>query len=1163
MNKDSAKQLIKETLQNPFDKGRFVYFIKNLLNHIEPVPFIYRGNFIPDAYKSYIKTLERVGKYQDKDDKKIDLLIVHLKKEKSLERARTMQRNFIAWYLNGSRGDILKDAALVAFVSPNSDDWRFSLVKMDYILDASEEKVKVKQELTPVRRFSFLVGKTESSHTAQSCLVPILQDDDNNSTLKDLENAFSIEKVTKEFFEKYRALFLKVREALDEIVKKDKRVGQDFKEKNIDTVDFAKKLLGQIVFLYFLQKKGWFGVERNEDWGTGPKNFLRLLFEKGIAQYDNFFNEILEPLFYEALRHDRSYDDHYFSYFKCKIPFLNGGLFDPINDYNWSKTDIFLPNKLFSNDEKTKEGDIGTGVLDIFDRYNFTVKEDEPLEKEVAVDPEMLGKVFENLLKVKDRKSKGTYYTPREIVHYMCQQSLINYLATELKDKAKREDIEILIRYGETAVEHDNQVINKGKETERYSYKLPQSIRKHAKLIDKKLALIRVCDPAIGSGAFLVGMMNEIVRARNALTNYIKDGRSRTIYNFKRCAIQNCLYGVDIDPGAVEIAKLRLWLSLIVDEEDIQRIKPLPNLDYKIMQGNSLIELLSPEFLAKSVDQEREKLINKFSKVREEFFEITSSRRKNERRQEINELIQKIFNYDKKLIINNLKQLIKDIRSQGRLFQDKKLEQEDKKRIKEIENKIKEFSKVKNTGPSDHFEWRLNFSEVFREKNGFDVVIANPPYVRQEEIKDQKQALQKQGYDVYNSTSDLYTYFYERGYQILKLSGFSCFISSNKWMRAKYGEKLRKFFKERTVLKQIIDFNGYRVFDATVDTNILLFQKIKPSRNIVKILNIQPDFTPSTDITNYFNSHKLEMKQSELNSNCFIFGDKKILNLKKKIEEKGIPLRNWDVKIYRGIITGFNKAFIIDTETKEKLCSEDPKSAEIIKPILRGRDIYRYGYKWAGLWLIKIESRWTDKNRNKKAPEIFFKESYPAVYKHLKTFDNIKGKGKGLYNRDDHGDYWWELRDCDYYPEFKKEKIVYPVIGTKGLFTLLDTQCFYHNDKVFMIVGNNLKYLTVVLNSKLCYWYLLQIGSKLGEKGFEFRKIYVEQLPIPKIPRSDQKPFIDLVDKILAITKSNDYFQNETKQKKVKAYEHKIDQLIYKLYGLTEEEIKIIEYRNQ
>jgi hypothetical protein len=442
-----------------------------------------------------------------------------------------------------------------------------------------------------------------------------------------------------------------------------------------------------------------------------PKNFWDksyLLFEKKHCDYKNFFNDILEPLFYEALRNDRSYDDHYFSYFNCKIPFLNGGLFDPIYDYNWAKTDIFLPGALFSNNNKTKEGDIGNGIFDIFDRYNFTVKEDEPLEKEVAVDPEMLGKVFENLLEVKDRKSKGTYYTPREIVHYMCQQSLINYLYTEANSKQKsrtkeekiqmklmgkpdpiqqsliiekdsniisKEDIEKLIKYGDTTIENDNHVATKGEETRTYSFKLPENIHKNAERIDEALKNIRVCDPAIGSGAFLVGMMNEIIRARNALTPYLLSRRDflnqlpkqshssavilndsekpRTMYNFKRHAIQNCLYGVDIDPGAVEIAKLRLWLSLIVDEEDINKIKPLPNLDYKIMQGNSLIS----EFMGIDLDNDKQnnenvklfstdesKELHEILKAKkEELLNQPNTNKKKVLRKEIEDLIINIF----------------------------------------------------------------------------------------------------------------------------------------------------------------------------------------------------------------------------------------------------------------------------------------------------------------------------------------------------------------------------------------------------------------------------------------------------------------------------------------------------------------------------------------
>ncbi|MCX8058430.1 MAG: class I SAM-dependent DNA methyltransferase, partial [Spirochaetes bacterium] len=392
MDRSQAKNLIMETFENKFNKVQFVKFVKNLLKYYEEEGnFVYQGNYIPDPFKPYISVLERIGKYVY-NDKEIDLLIVYLKKESSIERARTMQRNFIAWYLNGSRGGKLKDAALVAFASPEMEDWRFSLVKMDYCFEKTPSgKTKVKEEFTPAKRWSFLVGPNEKSHTAQTRFLPILENDRLKPTLEDLEKAFDIEIVTEEFFEKYRNLFIKTKLELDNIVKNNNLIKQEFENKKINSVDFAKKLLGQIVFLYFLQKKGWFGVERGKEWGKGSKDFIRKLFNGEFGKYQNFYNDILEPLFYEALRTDRSAQDYYYSKFECKIPFLNGGLFDPINNFDWENTDIHLPNWLFSNTNKTKEGDIGDGILDVFDRYNFTVNEEEPLEKEVALDPELLG----------------------------------------------------------------------------------------------------------------------------------------------------------------------------------------------------------------------------------------------------------------------------------------------------------------------------------------------------------------------------------------------------------------------------------------------------------------------------------------------------------------------------------------------------------------------------------------------------------------------------------------------------------------------------------------------------------------------------------------------------------------------------------------------------
>ena len=355
------------------------------------------------------------------------------------------------------------------------------------------------------------------------------------------------------------------------------------------------------------------------------------------GKYENFFNDILEPLFYDTLATDRGHEA-WCKRFNCRIPFLNGGLFEPLADYDWRKTDIVLPNRLFTNNERFDDFSTGTGLLDMFDRYNFTVNEAEPLEKEVAIDPEMLGKVFENLIEENLRKGLGSYYTPREIVHYMCQESLINYLDTALnsasetigREKRKQAEFgdekseqtllaaptrrEVVPRADlETFVHLGDQISHYEAVETRYAIKMPKSIEKHARLIDEKLADITICDPAVGSGAFPVGMMTEIVRARSALTPYFNDVHERTPYHFKRHAIQNCLYGVDIDPGAVEIAKLRLWLSLVVDEEDVKQIKPLPNLFYKIVTGNSLLGVEKTLF--------NEKLFRRLEELKPRYFD--------------------------------------------------------------------------------------------------------------------------------------------------------------------------------------------------------------------------------------------------------------------------------------------------------------------------------------------------------------------------------------------------------------------------------------------------------------------------------------------------------------------------------------------------------------
>jgi len=1197
MDRPAAVKLIRDTFENSFDKGSFINLSKNLVKYLDDLKnFTYQGNIIPDAYDQSIQTLERVGKYEDADSNKIDVLIVRLKKERSLERARTMQRNFVAWYLNGSRGGELKDAALVAFVSPDDRDWRFSLVRMDYnLVESPTGRVKVEKELTPARRYSFLVGESESSHTAQVQLLPILENDERKPLLSDFEKAFSIEVVTREFFTRYRELFHKVEEALQKLVEQNKRIRDDFEAKGVDTVNFAKKLLGQVVFLYFLQKKGWFGVGRDEDWGTGPKYFLRRLFEKKIAPYGNFFNDVLEPLFYEALAVERT--DDFYSRFNCKIPFLNGGLFDPINNYDWVHTDILLPNELFSNTERTKEGDIGTGILDVFDRYNFTVKEDEPLDKEVAVDPEMLGKVFENLLEVKDRKSKGTYYTPREIVHYMCQESLINYLDTAInmgevplvatpppqsklfgkpdpeqgalkapgyRAIVPREDIEALVRKGELAIEHDTQVEARGKETERYSYKLPGGIRWNAKLIDEKLAGIRVCDPAIGSGAFPVGLMTEIVRARNTLSTYLSDKEGRTNYNFKRHAIQNCLYGVDIDPGAVEIAKLRLWLSLVVDEEDIKQIQPLPNLDYKIMQGNSLIE----DFHGISLDfgengKGRPKLFEEDSELlclvenlhrkQDNLFNATHPSEKEQHKAQVENAIVDVFHHELKRqratyfqFLENIERKacqIPNVEDQYKYYKAEKAILDNKYGFdfEALERELREMTHGNRVRP--FFPWKLYFANVFREKGGFDVVIANPPYVEHKKLKEVSSLL-KDDYETYSGTADIYVYFYEKGLSLLRENGFLAFISSNKFFKTSYGAKLRSLLSTNKI-SQIIDFTKVHVFDALVATCVMLISKRKP-QNDVPVSSVGDDFIRFLSLNEYIRTHSMPVESRKLDASIWQLEDSRELAIKARIESDCQELYKVDgICIYRGVTTGCNEAFLVNGNVRSSLVKSDPRNKEIIKPLLQGRNIRKWFYKECDEFLI-FTRRGIAIN------------SYPTIKKYLYRFrDKLepgKGRKPGQYN-------WYEIQDnTAYYQEFEKEKIIWGLTADKWTFAY-DDKGHYLPSNGYILTSSQvpIKLLLAVLNSHLMEYYFKFIGIMTAGGAFTLKYETVAEFPVKNLPEPKQKILINLVDQILAITKDEDYLSNPTKQAKVKELERQIDQMVYELYGLTFEEITVVE----
>ena len=951
MDKKTAQNLIEDTFNDSFSEERFTIFAKNLLNDLEPKSNFYTGNLVWDDYKEHINAYKRIGKYIDPEGEALDVLIVEVKSVQKLERARTALRNFVIKHLSKFE----KDYALVAFYSKedNGNDWRFSFIKLEYRSELDEEKgkVKTKKEFTPAKRYSFLVGKYEKAHTAKNQLLPLLQNISNNPTIEELEAAFSIEKVTDEFFNQYKDLYIKLYEHFEN----DNKVKAELKTAGIDNARFTKKLLGQIVFLYFLQKKGWLGVAQNERWGTGKKRFVQELFEQAQNKTLNFFKDKLQYLFYEALAKERDNENSYYKRFDCRIPFLNGGLFEA--DYNWQEANISIPSTLFRNEEKNKSGDVGTGILDVFDRYNFTIKEDEPLDKEVAVDPEMLGKVFENMLDITERKSKGAFYTPREIVHYMCQESLIHYLDNALEGKVEKEDIEVFIREGHFALENDERVATKG-ETKTYQYQLPESIRLNADLIDQKLSDIKICDPAIGSGAFPVGLLHELVNAMLVLKPHLSDNyltgklkkmsldhqatgtlsgveASRYIYRLKRHIIQESIYGVDIDSSAIDIARLRLWLSLVVDEDDLDPIETLPNLDYKIVAGNSLIGL--PDGAMKDLNVEAE-----LEKLKEKFYDITDEKEKKALRQQINT------------------------------------------KIRELLDSAEQFA-----GYKIDFDFKLFFSEVWREKGGFDVIIGNPPYGAN--FSDEEKNILKRLYPKIKGQPESYEYFIFQAIEYLcNKFGSLTFINPTNFIESKRAEDLRVHILNNGLISIISNFR-YNVWKDNASETLIFFF-VKNRKGKTKVIH------PKTPIEFAEGKQFTLLNQDDWRNNpgnrFIIRGDNSLL---KRLSENSIELGS-ACDVSQGIIVYKTR----EDSAKNLYISDEPK-AGWVKLLDTKSKIEKYRIFWGGrylkygdwLWCQRDEKYFTEPKilfirlRNKSLKRKLIGAFDNGIYYNRDNFNNI------------------------------------------------------------------------------------------------------------------------------------------------------------------------------
>ncbi|MEY3788554.1 MAG: hypothetical protein RLZ75_2761 [Pseudomonadota bacterium] len=1133
MDNKQAQDLINDVLQHKFNREKFSHLIRNLLNNIEPRDKHYSGTFIPEAYREHIHQYWRVGKYISPTNDELDILIVEVKSLSKLNTARTTLRNFAIKCLNTFE----KDYSLIAFYAKddNGEDWRFSFIKQEHTAYLNDlGKVKTKTDTLPARRYSFLVGEHENSYTARKQLLPLLTDS-VKPTLAAIEQAFSIEKVTNEFFQQYKELYIKLSEHL---ATQALFISGTEEENRLKVARFAKKLLGQIVFLYFLQKKGWLGVEKNSAWGTGDKRFLSNRFSQISEQNANYYRDFLQFLFYEALAQQRGADSWY-AQFNCKIPFLNGGLFEA--DYDWKNQSLNIPNDLFRNKDKNKAGDEGIGILDVFDRYNFTIKEDEPLEKEVAVDPEMLGKVFENMLDITERKSKGAFYTPREIVHYMCQESLIHYLQDAVPEIEKA-DIEAFIRKGLMVLENDKRVVNEGKETKDYSFKTPESIRLNAEQLDNQLAQLKICDPAIGSGAFPVGLLHEVVNARLLLQLFTP--KKYTAYSLKLHCIQQCIYGVDLDASAVDISRLRLWLSLIVDydKDDANEIKALPNLDYKIMQGNSLVEnfngikLFNDDYINQGDDTETEinNLKQRQSKINAEFSalyknnSLTDSEKAQKKIQIENEtknitkllktlqypstdnttLQDGVFNFhnEEKQKVEQLYKLHDEFfactpaKKQAIRQQISELEWElIEATLKERHDTaaLEQIKVLREKNEKPFFLWKLNFPEVFKQQGGFDIVIGNPPYGVS--IKGEYRT------NIVNQLGkvpdyEIYYYFIEIARFFLKSGGVNSYIIPNTFLFNVFAEKYREKLIKDWSIRCVVDCTAFKIFDAaTVLNAITFFIKEETENN-----KIGYKFTAGALNFAELSSRKTMFLEKEdvLDNNknwglLFKLGNS-VLKIISKIKKSSLILKELFPEYSQGLIA-YDKYQGQSEETiKNRIYHYDKKEKHDLKKFLWGEDVVKYDVNWNGREWID----YCDGIANPRQPKFF--------------------KGKRILIRE---------------------------ITNPSIFAAYTDEELYHDPSIIVVLDNDCgdaKFLLAILNSRLASFYHFNSSPK-ATKG-AFPKILVTDIknfPIPKINPEQQQPFINLVDYIL--------FGKEHKLKLQTAYfEQLIDGLVFELYFADE-----------
>jgi len=907
--------------------------------------------------------------------------------------------------------------------------------------------------------------------------------------------AFSVERVTKRFYLEFRELRNRIAE---ELVHRNANIPAIASaDRRADLDRFVTRQLGRLLFLWFLQAKRWLDAN---------SRFFEDLFERHCrgAGARNFFRDLLVPLFFDALASPasskrRTVANELFG----AVPYLNGGLFlqtsyeDDLFGKDREHVNVDLPNELF--DRRLHRDGVPT-VLGLLSNYRFATRESTPDDMSVDPDPELLGKVFENLNEDRERHDTGTYYTPREIVHFMCREALDGYL-----QDAAGVDRSLLQQLRSAALEDEPP-----------EKRLPDADRER---LEQALDAVKICDPAVGSGAFLVGSMQEIILLKRGIAHSsspFRDPEPAEVASWKRRIISNSLYGVDISPEAIEICQLRLWLSLVLEEEQPE---PLPNLDFRIVAGDSLIDragdiafedsIPRPELQYDLETHERlEHLRRSIAALRDEFAEERDPRRARRLRHGIRERQMEIVRRQLDRHIETAQAQAAAMtakRSQAeRLAAPERTLKQHISAVKQAWGKVTELEALRDGLKEDAsyrklFLWPVEFPEVFDEgRGGFDVVLANPPYVRMEQINNLDEKAYALSFpEVAASRADLLVYFYARAVQVLRGGGQLSFITSNSFARRSYGKKLQQYLSQKLTIRSVIDFGEAKIFEATVEPYVLVASKCRPpadhevtthnlqaliSRRAASKSNVAAIRRAIEELPTLLQEERGILPQERFHRSGWKAETLETVEIFEQLGACGRPLGELiQGEMYCGVKTGLNEAFVVDAMTAQALLAADPAAKECIKPYVRGRDVRRWVVRPSGLYLIFAHRGWPI-------------EEHPVVKQHLEQHKDQ------LMRRATVGSHpWHELQQPQegLYRLFEEPKVMWPNIARRIRFAW-ETEGAYPDMTAFFTTRLGPAHVAL-LNSEVGEFLICMLTNRARGGFAELKQDYLFPFPVPEI----------------------------------------------------------------